>query len=208
MNFAEKPENMPNPEERRIQRNLLRHEKIAAREALAPSLHQTLSAQLEQHLIALLNTCAPRIIGLYWPFRAEFDCRPLMAKLVANGIRACLPVVTRPQAPLEFRHWQTDSEMAVDRYGLHYPASGAALCPDLLLIPVNAFDAAGYRIGYGSGYFDRTLAHLQPKPLSIGIGFTLARVASIAPEAHDIPLDAVVTESGVEIFSSRLAAKI
>lgn len=97
--------------------------------------------------------------------------------------------------------------MATDRHGIHFPTSGAALIPDMLLIPVNAFDRRGFRIGYGSGYFDRTLATLVPPPLSIGVGFELARVATIYPQAHDIPLDAVVTEAGLELFSDRLPVR-
>ena len=87
--------------------------------------------------------------------------------------------------------------MVKDRYGIETPAEGEFIVPQALLIPVNAFDAAGYRIGYGGGFFDRTLATTQPKPLSIGVGFELARVDSIRPEAYDMPLDAVVTEAGV-----------
>ena len=93
--------------------------------------------------------------------------------------------------------------MVTDRYGIHYPASGDMLHPDLLLIPVNAFDAQGFRLGYGKGHFDHTLASLVPRPLAIGVGFELARVASIHPQAHDIPMDAVVTENGTECFSQR-----
>lgn len=108
---------------------------------------------------------------------------------------------------MDFREWRPDSNMATDRHGIHFPTSGAMLIPDMLLIPVNAFDGSGYRLGYGSGYFDRTLASLVPAPLSIGVGFELARVASIDPQAHDIPLDAVVTESGLERFSDRLGVR-
>ena len=97
--------------------------------------------------------------------------------------------------------------MAVDRYGIHFPASGTALTPDTLLIPVNAFDGKGFRIGYGLGYFDRTLAGMVPRPLSIGVGFALARVVSIHPQAHDIPLDAVVTEAGIELFTDRASSR-
>jgi 5,10-methenyltetrahydrofolate synthetase len=94
--------------------------------------------------------------------------------------------------------------MLADRYGIPTPSSGNFVTPDALLLPVNAFDAAGYRLGYGGGYFDRTLAALnsaqqpvRPRPLAIGVGFELARVGSICPEPHDLPLDAMVTERGV-----------
>jgi 5,10-methenyltetrahydrofolate synthetase len=94
--------------------------------------------------------------------------------------------------------------MNVDRYGIHYPADDLPMLPDVLLLPVNVFDGAGYRLGYGGGYFDRTLAVMAPRPLTIGVGFALARADSIYPEPHDIPLDAVITEQGVESYSSGL----
>ena len=190
-----------------VDRATLRREKIAAREALAPERRQGSSLAIENHLAGMLQHCRPRILGFCWPFRGEFDCRPLVLRLLAEGVRSCLPLVTAAGAALEFRAWQPDSEMLTDRYGIHYPAAGELLVPDVLLIPVNAFDAAGYRLGYGGGHFDRTLARLAAqglRPLTIGVGFELARVPSISPTAYDIPLDAVVTEAGVSRFSDRL----
>jgi 5-formyltetrahydrofolate cyclo-ligase len=194
-------------EEQVLARKRLRREKIAARLALAPDEHRRLSAAIEAHLAQLLQRHRPRVLGFCWPIRAEFDCRPLVTQRLAAGMRACLPLVAAPDGLLEFREWRPASTMALDRHGIHYPASGELLTPDLLLIPANVFDAAGYRLGYGGGYFDRTLAALalQPAPpLAIGVGFELARVASIHPAPHDIPLDAVVTEVGVFDFSARL----
>lgn len=189
-------------------RTALRQEMIDAREALPAEEHQQLSEAIDGHLEILLAACQPRIIGFCWPFRAEFDCRPLVIRWRLRGTRCCLPVVTSPQEPLQFRAWHPDSEMLTDRYGIHYPATGESLIPDVLLMPVNAFDDQGYRLGYGAGYFDRTLAALAPPPLAIGIGFELARVASIEPAPHDIPLDAVVTETGTMVISSRLTQKL
>ena len=187
----------------------MRREKIAAREALPAQQHQGRSQAIEVHLARLLQHCQPRILAFCWPFRAEFDCRPLIERLLAAGVRSCLPLVSTAGAALEFRAWRPESAMAIDRYGIHYPAAGAMLVPDVLLLPVNAFDPAGYRLGYGAGYFDRTLAQYSAQglqPLAIGVGFELARVPSIYPRAHDIPLDAVVTEAGADIFSARFPA--
>jgi 5,10-methenyltetrahydrofolate synthetase len=189
------------------QRDALRRTRIAAREALTPDEHQRLSQRIETHLAALLTRHPPHILGFCWPYRAEFDCRPLVIRLLAadGTLRACLPVVRTPDLPMEFRAWTPHSAMQTDRYGIHHPADGEPLSPDVLLMPVNAFDAQGYRLGYGAGYFDRTLAALAPPPLTIGIGFELARINSILPASHDIPLDAVVTEAGISIFSPRAA---
>jgi 5,10-methenyltetrahydrofolate synthetase len=114
-----------------------------------------------------------------------------------TGFAALLPVVLEANSALAFRSWTSESRLITDRYGIPTPSEGEFLVPQALLIPVNAFDAAGYRIGYGGGFFDRTLAALKPAPLSIGVGFELARVDSIRPQPHDIRLDAMVSEAGV-----------
>ncbi len=185
----------------------MRREKIAAREALPPPDRAQRSAALEAHLAELLAQLRPRVLGFCWPVRGEFDCRPLVLRWLAHETLACLPVVTKPDAAMNFREWRPDSAMLTDRHGIHYPAAGTELTPDLVLMPVNAFDGRGYRLGYGGGYFDRTLAAMVPRPWAIGYGFDLARVASTEPGAHDIALDAVVTEAGVEPFSGRFSER-
>jgi len=189
--------------ERLTARRLLRAEKIAAREALPQARHAAMSQRIEHVLGSLLERVRPAIIGFCWPHRAEFDCRALAVRWLGRGARACLPLVADSGKVLRFRDWRPESAMVIDRYGIPYPAAGEVLQPDLLLIPVNAFDAQGYRLGYGMGHFDSTLASLRPRPWAIGVGFALARVKSIAPQRHDVPLDAVVTEEGPELFSVR-----
>ena len=142
-------------------------------------------------------------VAFCWPVKNEADLRPLLEAWMAEGkggFSALLPVVVEENAPLAFRTWTAETKLENDRYGIPTPASGEFVTPEALLLPVNAFDAAGYRIGYGGGYFDRTLAALKAQGaqlLCIGIGFELARVDSIHPAAHDVPLDAMVTEAGV-----------
>lgn len=178
-------------------RNALRSRLIAAREALPAAEHARLAQAIEQHLAGLLDATNPRVLAFCWPFRAEFDARSLVAARLARGLRACLPVVMDSGSPLEFREWTPHSEMIEDRYGIHVPARGATLRPDAILMPLNGFDAAGYRLGYGGGYFDRSLASCVPRPMAIGVGFELARVDTIRPQAYDLPMDAIVTEAGV-----------
>ncbi len=181
----------------------LRGRAIAAREALSHEEQARLSAALEQQLEPFLNaltdTASIRTLGFCWPFRAEFDARPLVTRWLSvhEAHYACLPIVLERTAPLAFRAWVPKSEMAEGRHGIHIPSEGEALQPDAILIPLNAFDEAGYRLGYGGGYFDRTLASLQPRPLAIGVGFELARMQSIYPQAHDLHMDYIVTEAGV-----------
>jgi 5-formyltetrahydrofolate cyclo-ligase len=182
----------------------LRRERVAARENLSPQEHAYLSRRVESHLWSFLATRPPVAIGFCWPFRAEFDARPLVVRLLALGWRAGLPVLNGAAQPMRFRRWTPMTPLNIDRYGIHFPADNKPILPDVLLLPVNAFDGAGYRLGYGGGYFDRTLAAMAPRPMTIGVGFELARVDSIHPEPHDIPLDGVITELGVETYSDGL----
>jgi len=177
----------------------MRNAALAAREALSPQRHAELSAALCGHLAPLLKTLAPVTLGFCWPYRAEPDLRALVSDWLAEGAdrRAALPLVPGSDAPLRFLRWTPEMDMRADAYGIPVPAAEESVTPDLVLVPLNAFDARGYRLGYGGGYFDRTLAALDPVPATVGVGFELGRVESILPEPHDRPLDWIVTEAGV-----------
>lgn len=179
-------------------RAALRKEKLAVRVALDAQSHAALSARLEAHLATLLTPLPPQVLAFCAPVRGEFDVRPLASLLIEHGWRAAMPVVDAVDAPMRFRPWTPACAMTADRYGIPIPLGGPEIAPDIVLPPLVAFDPQGFRLGYGGGYFDRTLASLVPRPLAIGVGFELARVADIRPQAHDIPLDAVVTEAGIE----------
>lgn len=182
-----------------LSRAELRSRMIAARQALPPSEHAARSAAIAQHLGRLMKLLAPKLVAFCWPYRGEFDCRPLIRQRLGDGGGAALPVITAAQAPMTFREWTPASTMIDGPYGIPIPAAGRTVAPDLLLMPVNAFDEQAFRLGYGGGYFDRTLAALQPRPLAVGVGFELARIASIAPGPFDLPMDYVVTEAGAFI---------
>jgi 5-formyltetrahydrofolate cyclo-ligase len=139
----------------------------------------------------------PRSMGLYWPFKGEYDPRALARSLDARGVRLALPVVVERARPVVFRAWRPGAPMQRGFGGILVPAEGEALQPELLLVPLVGFDARGYRLGYGGGYYDRTLAAMPAKPLSIGVGFELSRLATIHPQPHDVPMDLIVTELGV-----------
>jgi 5-formyltetrahydrofolate cyclo-ligase len=186
-------------------RNALRSRLIAAREALPAAEHARRSREIERHLDQLVDALQPDVLAFCWPFRAEFDARALVSARLQRGLRACLPVVMDSDSPLEFREWTPQSEMIEDRYGIHIPARGAVLRPDAILMPLNGFDEAGFRLGYGGGYFDRSLAALRPSPRAVGVGFELARVGSIRPQAYDLPMDFIITEAGIfEVEAGRL----
>jgi 5-formyltetrahydrofolate cyclo-ligase len=179
------------------QRRQLRAAALARRQALAAATVDQLGQAICRHLEERFPRPPGRCIAFYWPISNEPDLRPVINAWRAAGVDACLPVVHRRAEPLTFRPWTPGTAMVPDHHGIPTPASGDEVFPDVLFMPVNAFDTAGYRLGYGGGYYDRTLAILQPRPLVIGVGFELARVASILPQAHDVPMDWVVTESGV-----------
>lgn len=177
-------------------RRALRRDMAARRQALAPAEYAELSARLVAALLATLPLEAGAVVGFCWPVKNEPDVRPALAVWRQRGIAAALPVVVAADAPLAFRAWLPETPLAPDRYGIPTPTGGAWITPSVLLLPLNAFDGAGYRLGYGGGYFDRTLAALTPRPLAVGVGFELNRVDSIRPQAHDQRLDWIVTEAG------------
>lgn len=184
------------PNDERVFREALRRRLIAAREAMTEEARTRHSSAIVGHLDALLAALQPARLAFCWPYRGEFDARELVAKRLASGLVACLPVVVDSKQPLEFRAWTPESVMQAGRYDIPVPQAGAPVTPEAILMPLNAFDNAGYRLGYGGGYFDRSLARLTPRPIAIGIGFELARVDSIQPHEHDQPMDYIVTEAG------------
>jgi len=172
----------------------LRRDMASRRAALSDAERLGASARIVGHLLAAISP--PRVAAFCWPIRREPDIRAAILHWRQAGSRAALPVVTGAGEPLAFREWTAATPLEADRYGIPTPTAGDWLTPDLILLPLNGFDAAGYRLGYGGGYFDRTLATLAPRPLSIGVGFELNRLPSIHPEAHDQRLDWIVTEAG------------
>jgi 5-formyltetrahydrofolate cyclo-ligase len=168
----------------------------AARAALAHEERRTASAAIDAHLDALFAE-ARGVVAVYWPIHDEFDVRPFVARLRAKGATPALPVVIAKGQPLEFRAWREDEPLATGAFGIRYPAAGAVLAPAAFVVPLLGFDEAGFRLGHGAGYYDRTLAGLEPKPLVVGVGFACGRLATIHPQPHDVPMDAIVTEAGV-----------
>lgn len=179
-------------------RQNLRKTRIAAREALPAANRAQLTARIEDHLDALLDRLAPKTVAFCWPWRGEVDLVPWARRWLAADTQRqmALPVVRTPGQPMAFLQWHPAVPMETDHHGIPIPAGTEILEPELILVPLNVFDAAGYRLGYGGGYFDRTLAALQPAPLCVGIAFELARADSTYPQPHDQPMDWIVTEAG------------
>ena len=164
----------------------------------APAAERRLWGQrIEARLRSLLDKRTNFILGVYWPFQAEFDPRPLIDWLVATGSAVALPAVTDKKGPLEYRAWRPGEELVDGVWGIPAPKAREIVLPQVVLAPLVGFDRRSYRLGYGGGYFDRTLAALSPRPLAIGVGFEMARIETIYPQAFDIPMDIVVTEAEI-----------
>lgn len=185
-------------------RQTLRGALVARRLAVPAATIAAWGSLVCRHLLERFPLPPGRHVGFCWPVKNEPDMRPVLATWRADGAVACLPVIVASDAPLAFRPWSPGTPTVTDRYGIPTPAAGEYVVPDVLLLPLNAFDATGYRIGYGGGYFDRTLATITPRPLAIGVGFEIGRVDAIVAEAHDQRLDWIVTEAGC--FRPHLAA--
>lgn len=134
-----------------------------------------------------------QILGVYWPIRSEPNLRDLYAALAARGVRLALPVVVGVDAPLLFAAWAPGDAVILDRWGIATPDITVAVRPQALLIPCVGYDARGFRLGYGAGYYDRTLA-THPPPQAIGIAYTTG-LATFDVEPHDRALDVVITEA-------------
>lgn len=166
---------------------------IDERVALNPEIRQTLSLNIAAGLDRTIGKLGGRIVGTYWPFRGEPDLRNWGIQVLAQGGHIALPVVIEKGRPLEYRLWRPGDPLERGVWNILVPAHGLAVHPDIVIAPVVGFDAAHYRLGYGGGFFDRTLAAMPKKPLTIGVGYEQAHIATIHPQPHDIPMDVIVT---------------
>lgn len=137
------------------------------------------------------------VVSAYWPLRGEPDLRPWLGALHDQGLTCVLPVVVEKGAPLVFRRWSPGCAMEKGFWNIPVPADPAQYTPELLVSPVVGFDARCYRLGYGGGYFDRTLAQLQAQQRRfhvLGVGYAMSQLETIHPLPHDIALQGIVTE--------------
>ncbi len=190
---------------------------IAEREAVPSSQRAAWAQRIDAHLQRGFPQLTQACVAFCWPYRGEYDARNLVRQLHQAGARIALPVVVASGSPLLFRQWTPDTPLLSGPLDIPYPgAQSPQLQPSHVLLPVVGIDAAGYRLGYGGGYFDRTLAALaatgiatglatdpatpapgKSAPLVIATGYELCRIPSIDPQLHDIPMDWLVTERGL-----------
>ena len=178
-------------------KGVLRKQLQAERQGMVDR-HQR-SVHLQEVLRVWLVGRTEKTIGAYWPIKGEFDALPALYRWseADESRRIGLPVINRDTKQLRFHVWYPGCPMEEDAYGIPKPKDTEAFEPQLLLVPCVGYGPRGLRLGYGGGFYDRTLAALQPRPLTVGVGYANGYVPWLQPESHDVPLDAMVTDEGV-----------
>jgi len=186
------------------QKKDLRPSALAQRRAAHLRLAETAATLVRAHFLADAPPAA--VVAGYWPIGDELDLRPLLAALAPAGVVTALPVVVEPRRPLEFRAWRPDDRLEAGAHGTFHPGADApAVIPDLLLVPLLAFDDEGHRLGYGGGYYDRTIQDLRRRrPLvTVGVGYAAQRMAFVPHDDNDQILEYILTEQGLRRRTGR-----
>lgn len=170
--------------------------RMAARERRSGVTHAGAGEALARRILAECPPPPGAAIGGFWPMGDEIDIRPLLHHLHACGHAVLLPITPRRGLPLAFRAWAPGCAMQPGRFGTSHPVAAAHFTPDWVLVPLLAFDGRGHRLGYGGGYYDRTLAAL-PKAFRLGVAYAAQQVPLVPAGPHDIPLHAIATEAGI-----------
>ncbi len=191
------PDQQPETQEDvRAWRRARRDELLALRARIVPGQRAAVTASITAHLLELEGDLLRESVGFYLAMRGEVDLLPLLKRVAQSG-QVSLPVITPGVRALRFQTWRPGEELVSGPYGTSQPVRGDVVIPTVLLLPLVGFDGAGFRLGYGGGYYDRTLAALEPHPRTIGIGFAGTELLTIHPQPYDQSLDHIVTELGV-----------
>jgi 5-formyltetrahydrofolate cyclo-ligase len=183
---------------------LLRRDALARRGKIEPAARAAFGIRLADEGLRLARVWRPRIVSVFYPLRDEPDTLLLLTALADAGFATALPVVVGRGSALIFRLWRPGERTRAGAMSIREPIEDAPIVePDLLFVPLACFDRRGHRIGYGAGYYDRTLNHLRAtKPVhAIGVGYGICEVAAVPYETHDQTLDALVTEQETILFS-------
>jgi 5-formyltetrahydrofolate cyclo-ligase len=162
--------------------------------------------RLAGHLLDHFAWTPGAVIAGFWPLPGEIDVRPLLLAMLGRGHPVVLPVTPTRGLPLTFSRWRPNEALIAGRFGTRHP-SGPAVVPDIVLVPLLAFDRRGRRLGYGAGFYDRTLQAL-PGALRIGCGFAVQEMDEVPTAVYDAELDAVATECGIMACSRRFIGTV
>ena len=186
-----------------LTKSALRQRAREQRARIPADVHAEAAKSVAKHFFDAITLLPGAVVAAYWPIRDELDCRAVLTRLVDSGQPVCLPVVRGNEEPLELRLWEEGAALYPSGFGTLAPAETAPLAePDVILVPLLAFDKLGTRLGYGGGYYDRTLAVLGHRPKLIGFAFSAQELDHIPRLAHDVPLHAVITEQGARFFEA------
>ena len=181
----------------------LRIKAHAARAALPQADRADAALAVRQYFFESITLNAGDIVAAYWRIRDELDCQPILVRLMDSNQTVVLPVVLGPDEPLDLRVWEQGASLYEAGFGTLAPSELAPKAePDIVIMPLLGFDKMGSRLGYGGGYYDRTLANMRKKPMLVGLAFAAQELDAIPREAHDVPLDAIVTEAGMRHFGN------
>ena len=184
----------------------LRQRARAARAAVLNSTRPDAAKAVAEHFFRAVPLDPSHIVAGYWRIKDEMDCQPILIRLMDSNQPVCLPVVLGDDMPLELRLWEQGTPLYEAGFGTLAPSELAPqVVPDVILMPLLGFDSRGTRLGYGGGYYDRTLERLGKRPRLVGLAFAAQELDDIPHEAHDVPLDMVITEQGVRQFEPAVA---
>lgn len=181
-----------------------REQLLTSREALPGTERAQIQSRCLQFISDYLAQCQPGILGLYWPIKGELDCRQLAQSLIKEGWTLTVPVINKTSKQLEFAHWQPDTPMQAGTWNIPVPVAPRFLEPERFLVPLVGFDEDNYRLGYGGGYYDRKLAAVDKPVETIGVGMELGRFDTIHPQPHDIAMDLIITENGLQSAAGKV----
>jgi len=162
---------------------------ISLRMSLPQDARAAVTEAIARQLEALIAPLPNPVVSAYWPIRGEPDLRAWMGRMHHAGVRFALPVVVAPATPLEFRCWAPDCRMEHGVWRIPQPAERRLVTPTLAIAPLVGYDPGCYRLGYGGGFFDRTLASLSSRAIAVGIGYPELALPTIFPQAFDVPMD-------------------
>ena len=190
-------------DEKTLEKKALRKALIAQRLAMPD---RQARANVLQDVVRIWLVGRPEtVIGAYWPIKGEFDPLPALHRWKEDGElidqpqprRIGLPVVDKVHKKLVFHAWYPGCRMEEDAYGIPKPKDTDQVVPTLLLVPCVGWGPGGYRLGYGGGFYDRTLASIAPPPVTVGLGYSMGWLPELQAEPHDVPLDAILSDEGV-----------
>ena len=184
----------PTPEEIARWRKNTRQQMLQKRLALSTKDRLFMGRKIILGLDEVIGNIPDKIVSVYWPFQGEPNLLEWMESIILRGAQVALPLVIEKHKPLIFRTWAPGQKLQKGIWDISVPVDGKPVTPDIVIAPLVAFDNNLYRLGFGGGFFDRTLANLSVKPLLIGVGYEMTKIPTIFPQPYDVPMDLIVTE--------------